>query len=466
MADNIQDIYELTPLQKGILFHGLYAPEGGLYFIQFSYAVRGELNIDALKYAWKQLLARHTILRTKFFWEEIDKPLQVVQRQATVPLEQKDWRDIDPAQQLKRLNEFLIHDRQRGFDFSQAPLMRMTIIRLSDQSYQIIWSKHHLILDGWSGALVMGEFFQFYQAFCQETEISLQPGIPFKNYISWLRKQDLSKAEVYWRRTLSNFTAATPLTYIEDNNLSSHEEKYDEEILALSETTTQQLQALAQQHRLTLNTLFQGAWALLLSRYSCHQRVVYGCGVSGRPVDLDGTEAMVGVFINTLPVCVNVEPRQFLLPWLEQLQAQLVEMRQYEYSPLVEVQGWSDVARGSSLFESIVVFENYPSAQVSSSGKDTLEFNDFTGFYKTNYPLNVIGHPGPELQLGINYDCQRFNASTIGSILEHFKILFQNMVSNPDVQLQDLLLLTPEQDQLVQELSNDMVFNFDLALSH
>ena len=465
MAKDIQDIYELTPLQKGILFHGLYAPEEGLYFIQFSYAVRGELNVDAIKYAWEQLLTRHTILRTSFFWEEIDKPLQVVHRQAAIPLEQEDWRDIAPEEQPDQLAAFLIRDRQRGFDFSRPPLMRMTIIRMADQSYQIIWSKHHLILDGWSGALVMGEFFQFYQAFCQGGEAPLKPGIAFKDYITWLRQQDLSKAEVYWRRTLSGITAATPLRLIEDNNLASQEEKYDEEILALTESTTQQLQALAQRYRITINTLFQGAWALLLSRYSCHQRVVYGCGVSGRPVDLEGTESMVGVFINTLPICVDVAPEQTLRQWLEQLQAQLVEMRQYEYSPLVEVQGWSDVPRGLPLFESIVVFENYPSAQVSDSGEDSLEFDDFTGFYKTNYPLNVIGHPGPQLQLGINYDCSKFTAGTISSILEHLQILLQNMAANPDVQLQELTLFTPEQERLRQTLSETMAFDFDLALS-
>ncbi|MEM1256714.1 MAG: condensation domain-containing protein [Cyanobacteria bacterium P01_H01_bin.21] len=466
MTDDIQDIYELTPLQKGILFHGLYAPEEGLYFIQFSYAVEGNLNIEAMKYAWERLVARHAILRTNFFWEEIDKPLQVVHQQVTVPLEQEDWRSIAPEQHADRLKSFLIADRQRGFDFSKAPLTRMTVIRLSDRSYQIVWSKHHIILDGWSGALVMGEFFQLYQAFCQRTEVPFQPGIPFKNYISWLRKQDLSKAEAYWRRTLKDIKTATPLAYIEDKALSNHEEKYDEETTILSITQTQQLQALAQQHRLTINTLFQGAWALLLSRYSCHEEIVYGCGVSGRPVDLDGTESMVGVFINTLPVRVNVDPEQSLISWLEQLQAQLVEMRQYEYSPLVDVQGWSNVPRGLPMFESIVVFENYPSAQASISGEETLEFQNFTGFYKTNYPLNIIGYPGSQLKLGINYDCRRFESTTISSMLNHFTILFENIVTNPNVKLRELLLLTPAQHQLSQTLVKEMTFDFDLALSH
>ncbi|MEO1509907.1 MAG: condensation domain-containing protein, partial [Cyanobacteria bacterium J06633_23] len=207
MKEDIQDIYELSPLQKGILFHGLYAPEAGLYFIQFSYGVRGNLNLDALDYAWQRVVARHTILRTSFYWEEIDKPLQVVHRQVTVPIEHQDWRDIDAADQPQHYKDFLVRDRQRGFDFSKPPLMRMTVIRFSDQSYQIVWSKHHLILDGWSGALVIGEFFKLYQAFCQGQTVPLLPSIPFKDYITWLRKQDLSKAEEYWRRVLNKVKA-------------------------------------------------------------------------------------------------------------------------------------------------------------------------------------------------------------------------------------------------------------------
>ena len=464
MKENIQDIYELSPLQKGILFHGLYAPEEGLYFIQFSYRVRGNLNLEALDHAWQQVVARHTILRTSFYWEEIDKPLQVVHRQVTVPIEHKDWRGI--ADQPQRYKDFLNHDRQRGFDFSKPPLMRMTVIRFSDQSYQIVWSKHHLILDGWSGALVIGEFFQLYQAFCQGENVPLLPSIPFKNYIAWLRKQDLANAEEYWKRTLKNFKTATPLTYIEDPDLSNQEEKYNEEMLELPESVTQQLQTLAQQHRLTLNTLFQGAWSLLLSRYSCQNQNVYGCVVSGRPVDLDGTESMVGVFINTLPVCVNVPPDHLLLPWLAELQTQLVELRQYEYSPLVDVQGWSDVPRGFPLFKTIVVFENYPSAQIDSTEKAELEFQDFDGFYKTNYPLNIIGHPGPQLKLGINYDCRRFKTTTITGILKHLELLLTEMATNPDIQLQHLLLLTLEQRQITQALAKEMTFNFDFALSH
>ena len=459
-ASNVQDIYELTPIQKGILFHSLYAPEVGLYFMQTGYTVRGNLNARAFERALEQLTQRHTILRTSFYWEEADKPLQVVRSQAKIPLQQEDWRGLNASERQARLAEFLKRDRERGFNFAEAPLLRMAIVRLEDRLYEIIQSEHHLILDGWSGALVMGEVVQLYQAFCNGWDDPLAPGIPFKTYLSWLRKRELANAETYWRRSLQHATEPTPLNALESSAVPDPTERYDEQQITLSEATTAALQSLARSHQLTTNTLFQGAWALLLSRYSGRDVVAYGCCVSGRPVELPGVESMVGVFINTLPVCIDANPDRALLPWLQQLQAQQVEMRQYEYSPLVEVQGWSSISRGLPLFESIVVFENYPVPQLERQGEDDLELQKSTVFYKTNYPLTIVGYPGSELVLGISYDCSRFDAATIAEILNHFDRILQGMVANPDVCLKDLSLLAPEEQKLAQLLERDAAFNF------
>ncbi|MEA5516074.1 condensation domain-containing protein [Nodularia sp. UHCC 0506] len=457
--ENIQDIYELSPVQKGILFHSLYTPELGFYFIQYTYRVNGNLNIAALEQAWQEVATRHTILRTSFYWQEIDKPLQVVNRQVKVPVEQQDWRGIDPVEQAKHLQDFLMSDRQRGFDLSQAPLFRVTVIQLADQVYEIVWSKHHLILDGWSAPIVNTEFFQTYQALCQGKNTSFPSSRPFKDYIAWLRKQDLSQAEVFWRKLLHGIKTPTPLDNIKVKNLSGQSERYDEQQIKLSTATTAKLQSLARQHQLTINTIFQAAWAILLSRYSCQEEIVYGCGVSGRPVDLLGVESMVGVFINTLPVCIKLKPQQLLPEFLKQLQAQQVEMRQYEYSPLVDIKGWSTVPRNLPLFESIVVFENYPASQISQNNEDELQILEFKGFYKTNYLLNVIGYPGSELVIGINYDCQHFDTATIIGILKDFEILLLGIADNPNKPLKNLSLLTPQQQQITSTLDKQISFN-------
>jgi hypothetical protein len=460
--ENVEDIYELTPLQKGILFHSLYAPEFGLYLIQITYSMWGELDRVAFEKAWQQIIERHPALRTGFFWEDIDKPLQVVYKQVKPPLEYYDWRDLEPDEQQKRLNSLLLSDRKQGFDLSHECLMRLFLIRLQDNYYEFVWSKHHLIMDGWSIPVVLGELVQIYSTLCQGKPANLPPVRPFRDYLDWLDQQDFAQAELFWQQALKDVQQPTPLKTLEVENLSHQEERYDEEQIKLSTTTTAALQSLVRQNQLTLNTLIQGAWAILLGRYSCCDRVVYGCTVSGRPIDLEGAESMVGVFINTLPIYVKLNPQQFLLPWLQKFQTQLVEARQYEYTPLTTIQNVSAVPRGLPLFESIVVFENQPITEYLQRWQGNIEVRDSRLFYKTNYPLTVVGYPSSALEIAISYDFRRFDRETIAAILQDFAILLENMLNNPQVRLQDLQILTEEQQERFSKLAKLASFDFDL----
>jgi amino acid adenylation domain-containing protein len=458
---NIENIYELSPVQQGILFHSLYESESGAYFVQLSYGLRGMLNIAAFASAWQRVLAHHPPLRTSFHWEGLDKPLQVVHKKVQLPLEKLDWRGINPEEQQEKFQAFLLSDRQQGFNLSDESLLRLTLIRLGDQYYHFVWSSHHIILDGWSGALVFKDFVLLYEAFCQGEEIPLQSGGCFADYIAWLQQQDLSQAEAFWRQTLQGVTAPTPLTNLEVHSLSAQAEKYLEQSLKLSPATTTALKSWAKQHQLTLNTIVQGAWALLLSRYSGEDEVVYGVTVSGRPVDLPAAESMVGIFINTLPLRVKLDAEMLLLPWLGQLQRQLLEIRQYEYSPLVEIQGWSEVPRGLPLFESILVFENYPVDRALSDWQKNLEVETLSAVDHTNYPLTISVIPGSELEIRIAGDSEallrsadrsRFDTATITRMLGHFQTLLEGMAANSEVRLYELPLLTAtEKHQLLVE---------------
>jgi len=450
-SKNIETAYPLSPMQQGMLFHTLYAPESGTYFQQLSCTLKGDLNVVAFQQAWQQVVDRHPIWRTAFVWDNIEKPLQVVVRQAKVPCSQQDWRGLSSVEQQEQLQAFLQADRKQGFQLSKAPLMRIALIQMDEETYQFIWSHHHLLLDGWSLSLVFKEVFAFYEAFRRGQNLHLKPCRPYQDYIAWLQQQDLTKTEAFWRQILQGFTAPTPLGVDKaSEGLSRQGESYAEQQLQLSAATTAALQSLARQHQLTLNTLVQGAWTLLLSRYSGQEDVVFGATVSGRPAALAGVESMVGLFINTLPVRVQVSPTAYLLPWLKQLQAQQVELRQYEYSSLIQVQGWSEVPRGLPLFESIVVFENYPlDASLRESGS-SLELCNIQSVELTNYPLTVVAWPGQELLLQIGYDCHRFDAATITRMLGHLQTLLEGIVAHPEQQLEDLPLLTQFERQQLQ----------------
>lgn len=450
--DNLEDIYELSPLQQGLLFHTIYAPQSGVYFEQFSWTLKGDLNATALRQAWQRVVDRHSILRTAFYWQELEKPYQVVYGQIELPWEEQDWRHLDPGTQRDRLDAFLIDDRQKGFDLSQAPLMRLALFRLADDAYHLVWSSHHLLLDGWSESLIFKEVYAFYEAFCQGKELCLTQPRPFRDYIAWLHQQDLAKAEAFWRQMLKGFTTPTQLPVDrQSHNLPSQEEDYDWQRIHLSEAATIALQALARQHQLTLNTLVQGAWALLLSRYSGESDVVFGVTSSGRPTDLAGVESMVGIFVNTLPLRIQVPPDAALLPWLQQILALQIEVLQYEYSPLVQVQAWSDVPRGLPLFETCQVLENYPVDATVKNGVEGFDIQNPRSFEKTNEPLRLLAVPDDALRLELWYDTRRFDRSTIQRMLGHLRTLLEGFIAQPEARLAELPILTDEELRQLRE---------------
>jgi amino acid adenylation domain-containing protein len=454
---NVEDLYPLSPLQQGLLFHTLYAPASGVYVEQLNCTLGGELNFDAFGRAWQQTIDRHPILRTAFVWEGLDEPVQVVRRSVRLPFTREDWRALPAAEQQERLRAYLKADLRQGFDLSKAPLMRIALLQLAEDSYQFVWSYHHLMLDGWCVPLVLREVFAFYEAFSRGESYAPQRPRPYRDYIAWLRRQDLRKAEAFWRQTLKGFHAPTPLPTVRafdaaDGEAAQQEEEYGEQEISLASDTTAALQTLARSQGLTLNTLVQGAWALLLSRYSGERDVVFGVTVSGRPAELAGVESMVGLFINTLPLRVEIEGGQELLPWLKSLQEQQTELRQYEYSPLVQVQGWSDAPRGLPLFNSLLVFENYPVDASFRQQLAQLSVSNIRKVERTNYPLNLLAVPGAQLLLRFSYDRRRFDAAAIKRMLGHLRTALENFAAHPSQRLDTVPLLTQaERQQLLFE---------------
>ena len=442
--ENIEAIHPLSPNQQAFLLHTLYAGRSELGFLQASGVLRGDLNEGAFRRAWQQIVDRHPTLRTSFHWEDLDEPLQVVHQSLTLPWVQKDWRGMLPAEQQERFESFLQADKEQGFNLSEAPLTRLALMQVTEDSYHFVWSFHHVVMDGWSLSLLLKEILAFYDAYCQDRELHLERPRPYGDYIAWLRRQDLGEAETFWRQALKGFTVPTPLrTDQNPSNAPGQQEDYEEREIKLSQATTQILESFARRHQLTLNTLAQGAWALLLSRYSGEQDVVFGATVLGRPTALVGVESMVGLFINTLPVRVQVSPGASMLSWLKKLQARQVELGQYENTPLVKVQEWSELPGSLPLFETLLVFENYAAEGLSEGQGNSLEFNILRGGVTTKYPLTLVAEPGPELLLGLVYDRRRFDAATITRMLRHFQILLEAMVVDPDQPVGDLPDLIP-----------------------
>jgi amino acid adenylation domain-containing protein/non-ribosomal peptide synthase protein (TIGR01720 family) len=460
----VADIYPLSPMQQGMLFYSLYAPEKGMYMEQLSCALYGDLNAAAFAEAWQRAATRHDILRTAFIWENVGEPLQVVQQGVALKLDQHDWRALSTAEQERLLESYLDADRLRPFEFSSAPLMRLALMRTADSAHRFIWTHHHLLLDGWSSALLLREVLSTYEILCRGEEPRASRPASFRDYINWLMQQDVSKAELFWRAELKGFTRPTLLTTSrQGSDIAFEQQKVSKQEAQLTPEETASLASFARSSQLTLSTLVHGAFALLLSRYSMEDDVLFGTTVSGRPPALAGVDSMAGLFINTLPVRVQAQPQANALSWLRSLQAKLVNLRDYEYSSLTEIQGWSEVARGQTLFECLLVFENYPVDQALLDQNARLSFSDVRSYERTNYPLTIAALPGAELRLQALYANDRYDDTTVRSLLRHLKNLLLDISKSQDKSIADVRLLGEDEERRILTEWNDTARPYPLA---
>ncbi len=446
-AQNIEDIYTLSLTQQGMLFHVLSAPNSGIYIEQALCILQGELNLWAFEQAWQQIVHQHPSLRTAFVWKNLDKPIQVVYKRAKLLMEQYDWRELSTVAQEAQLQSYFQADQNRGFELSEPPLMRLAVIRIEQDTYKVVWSGHHLILDAWSNAIILTQVFALYESLCQGHSIQLESSRLYRDYIAWLKLQNLSGVESFWQQLLQGFRTPTPLVRVQSTGkLSNLERGYGHHHIKLSMTTAKALKSLAQKYQLTLNTLMQGAWALLLGHYSNEDDVVFGTVVSGRPPTLVGVDSMVGLFVNTLPVRVYLSSKQLLLSWLKDIHSQQITLRQYEHTPLAQIQKWSEIPKGSSLFESILVFQN-SAIDISQLSTANLKIDYVYTRGHSKYPLAIRVTPSLELLLEVIYDSRRFAIATVTRILEQFAALLDYMVAQPDCQLSALTEMLNETER-------------------
>lgn len=449
---NVEDIYPLSPAQSGILFHTLATPEAGLYINQFSCQISGEFDKIIFQNAWQAIVQRHSILRTAFVWEGLDEPLQAVRKNVDIAWEEYNWEQLSSVQIATESESLQAKIRQNGFDLKHAPLMHFTLCQISDTDWRFFWSCHHLLLDGWSMQMILREIVQVYDALSKNKAADLPATLPFRDYIAWMQEQDLSAAEIHWRKTLQGAhpTVDNPGANLSEKQKTSGHGQYE---FALSEATTSALSDFAREHRLTLNTLLQGAWATLLSRHSGQDDVLHGATVSGRPADIFGIETMAGMCINTLPVRGNFSTDKSVLNFLQDLQQQLVDMREFEYSPLPKVQEWSGIPQDQDLFDTIIVFENYPLPDTEATFAISLEQQQY--IEKSNFPLAVLVLPDARLKLLFIYDTDRYSKDAITTLGNQLANILDGFLSAPNQLPEKISLLNGEDQQQILQGWND-----------
>ncbi|GER91650.1 hypothetical protein KDW_58120 [Dictyobacter vulcani] len=419
----VESMYMLSPAQQGMFYETAQNAGSGLHIEQFVCTLEGDLKPELFVQAWQLVTRHYAILRTAFVWGSQNEPVQVVMRQVEVPLQYEDWRASSPEEQASKLETFLQQDRANGFKLARPPLMRLALFQTGPSTHEFVWTHHHILMDGWCCSLVQKDFLLCYEAL--STGQSYQPVAhrPYRDYITWLKQQDESKAEQFWRKSLQGIHQPTPLgTVAQDHSAEVAIEGFGTTATMLSAEVSEHLQNLVRQQRLTLNTLFQGVWALVLSRYSQQSDVLFGITVSGRPPELIGIEQMVGLCINTLPVRVALEAEQPLWSWLQQLQAYNLELRQFEYISGGKVHQWSEIQGGMPLYESLLVVENYPvDNSILQKDEQLLAVNNIRSIgAQTRFPLTLLVIPGKEVELRCVFEKQRLDELTVRTIQSHF----------------------------------------------
>ncbi|MFO1417432.1 MAG: amino acid adenylation domain-containing protein [Methylotetracoccus sp.] len=456
----MEDLYPLTPMQEGMLFFSLMHPGSGIYVMQDQYTIAGAVDPDAFRAAWQHVVDRHPVLRSAFVWQGLAKPHQWVRRNAELPYEMHDWRSWSPERQHHELDALLEAERRSGFDLQRAPLLRIRLIRLADEHWRCVRSFHHILLDEWCTSPLFLEFRAAYLGLVDGGGLPKLPEArPFRDFIDWLRRQDPSAAEQFWRRELDGFSEPTPLV-VDRAGGAAPTVAVDDVECSLTTKQTALLVGRVQAGRMTANTLVQAAWALVLSRYASRTDVVFGVTVAGRPVDLPDIERTLGLFINTLPLRLKVRPEQPVSEFWSEILERNLAIRQFEHVPLVQIQGWSDVPSGTDLFNHLLVYENAPIDPSLLDEHSALDMRYHANRVHTNYPVTVTVVPGECLLLRMTYQPVRIAAADAARMLGHFRQVLVRMMEHPDALLGSLSLPTESEWRQQRDVWNDTSRHF------
>ncbi|WP_339440775.1 non-ribosomal peptide synthetase [Pseudomonas proteolytica] len=472
-ASAIEDVYPLTPMQEGLLLHTLLEPGTGLYYMQDRYRINSELNPERFALAWKAVIARHEALRASFCWNVGEDMLQVIHKPGSTPIEYLDWTGTPAEQQEPRLQALLKSEREAGFDLlNQAPF-HLRLIRVGEARYWFMMSNHHILIDAWCRSLLMNDFFDIYMALGEGREAQLAAPPRYRDYIAWLQRQNLAEARQWWQQNLQGFERTTPIPsdrpFMREHAGHSGGMVVGDCYTRLDVSEGAQLRELAQAHQLTVNTFAQAAWALVLRRLSGERDVLFGVTVAGRPVDMPQMQRTVGLFINSIALRVKVpEDDQpcSVRQWLSTLLDSNMQLREYEYLPLVTIQEHSELPKGQPLFDSLFVFENAPVEVSVLDRAQSLNATSDSGRTHTNFPLTAVCYPGDDLGLHLSYDQRYFDETTVQGMLAEFKRLLLALVQGFHGDMADLPLIGEQEREFLVDGCNQSAHDYPLERSY
>ncbi|WP_458461931.1 amino acid adenylation domain-containing protein, partial [Paenibacillus sp.] len=444
----IADIYPLSPMQEALLFHSLY-DQGDVYFEQMIFTIEGFVDVEALERSMNKVIERYDTLRTIFVHDKINKPRQIVLRNRKIKVESYHLTESDPVEQRKMIRQMAEEDRQRSFDLSKDLLLRLQMVQTGPAAYTLIWSNHHIVIDGWCLGIIFQEWFSLYKQEIHGTPAQLERVIPYKRYIKWLGEQPETEARAYWKNYLSGYETGADFP-VEMAMNATNTPSIQEITFNLGKVLTEQLMNVSRQYQVTMSSLFQTLWGVVLQYYSNSDDVVFGTIVSGRSAAIPNVEKIVGLFINAVPVRITSNDKQTFAQLLKETHQNAILSEEYSYLSLAEVQ--AEAGQPGALFNHIMVYENYPS---STSMFDTkhielgFDITSIEAYEHTNYDLNISIGPGEEIRVKINYNEQVYSGSFIERLFEHLNRACLFVAQEPEASISDICILTPEENNML-----------------
>ncbi|MCY7764883.1 MULTISPECIES: amino acid adenylation domain-containing protein [Bacillus] len=454
----IKNIYPLSHMQEGMLFHSFLRKEEGAYVEQSLFTIKGSLSYDWFQRSIQAIIDRHDIFRTVFLPHvpHLSGPRQVVMTECEFHLYSEDISHLQINDQNEFIDCFKEKDKQKGFDLQKDMLMRISLFKTAEDEHVCLWSHHHILMDGWCLGIVLQEFMQIYQSIHAGKPLSLDPVRPYSTYISWLTNRDKETAAEYWGSYLKNYSTPSPLPRVSDEE---KKEGYHREdlIFSLNKPLTDKLKETAKQHGVTLATLIQAVWGVMLQQYNRTDDVVFGAVVSGRPSEIPGVEQMIGLFINTIPVRIKTHQDETFQELLRRCQKEMLEAEPFTCQPLFDIQ--ANTALKQELIDHIIVFENYPLQQKIADSADRadspLQIDQVKVSEQSGYNFNLVVAPGEELVIKFSYNAFVYDAAWISCIKRQLTQALSTAAQHPDIPIADFSFLdVTEKEQIVTQFNN------------
>jgi amino acid adenylation domain-containing protein/non-ribosomal peptide synthase protein (TIGR01720 family) len=454
---DIEDIYPLSPMQSGLLFHSLYSPNSDDYFLQLMISLSGHLDSKLLMQAWKSVIDHHTVLRSEFVSNDLDQPLQCIRKHINLAWQEYDWQKMNADEQQVALEKLTNEQRTQLFILDKAPLLRLQLIKTANEHHFLLFNKHHILTDGWSLPIILKDVFDAYQQLV--TSPHKQPlllkNYRYSDYIVWLKQQNQQNLINFWKDYLHGFVDPTYLAQ-KKSDVTVEQSEYQEE-LSIAEMSL--IREFVGNYNLTLNTLLQATVGILISHYTRQKDVIFGVTVSGRSAGLSNQENMVGLFINTLPLRIKFNSSSTLLSLLQNIQHQMLSINQYSYGSLAQIQSCSELGAGNALFDTLFVFENYPDNGALSNKIAGIEVKITKAIEKVEYPLTIFISANQKLNFQINYEMASFSGDYIKDFCKRLKLLLLQIVKNPQQCFSELSLLTNVEKQTILKNWNATAYN-------